>query len=147
MTFLLKNSANNLIFASIFDSILDSRSSNSTAIFQFCDLASTLLRLQSFAIRLDDELRVGTPLRRYLTHGRPQEGKRGCLPPGFQKSFWASYHERPQGLGGGRGSTGGGTRVRNVINCAPCRGVSLYNLKLKKVKRLACIDGSRAVVV
>ena len=55
-TFILKNSANNSIF-------------DSTSIFQFCDSASTRLRLQSFAIRLDDEPdepRVGTPLRRYL---------------------------------------------------------------------------------
>ena len=49
-----------------FDSILDWRSSNSTLIFQFCDLASTRLRLQSFNIRLDNELRVGTPLRQYF---------------------------------------------------------------------------------
>ena len=45
-TFIPKNSANNLIFASVFDSILDLRSSNSTSIFQFWDLASTRLRLQ-----------------------------------------------------------------------------------------------------
>ena len=38
----------------------------STSIFQFCDSASTRLRLQSFDIRLDDEPRVGTQLRRYL---------------------------------------------------------------------------------
>ena len=66
LTFILKNSAKNTIFASIFDLILDSRSSNSTSIFQFCDSASTRLRLQSFDICLDDEPRVGTPLRRYL---------------------------------------------------------------------------------
>ena len=65
-TFILKNSANNSIFASIFDSILDSRSSNSISILQFSDSALTRLRLQSFDIRLDDEPRVGTPLRRYL---------------------------------------------------------------------------------
>ena len=63
---MLKNSANNWIFASVFDSILDSRSSNSTSIFQFCDSASTRLRLQSFDVCLDDKPRVGTPLRRYL---------------------------------------------------------------------------------
>ena len=68
-TFILKNSAKNSIFASIFDLILDSRSSNSTSIFQFCDSDSALTRLmlQSFDIRLDDEPQVGTPLRRYLT--------------------------------------------------------------------------------
>ena len=64
-TFIL-NWVNNSIFASVVDSILDSRSSNSTSIFQFCDSASTRLRFQSFNIRLDDEPRVGTPLRRYL---------------------------------------------------------------------------------
>ena len=63
---LLKNSANNSIFAWVFDSILDSRSSNSTLIFQFCDLASTRPRLQSFDICRDDEPRVRTPLRWYL---------------------------------------------------------------------------------
>ena len=57
-TFILKNSANNSVF--------DSRTSNSTSIFEFCDSASTQLRLQSFDIRLDNEPRVGTPLRRYL---------------------------------------------------------------------------------
>ena len=51
-TFILKNSANNLIF--------DSRSSNSIAILQFSDSASTRLRLQSFDIRLNNEPRVGT---------------------------------------------------------------------------------------
>ena len=61
-TFILKSSANNLIFASVFNS----RSSNSTLIFQFCDSASTRLRLQSFDIRLENEPHVGTPLRRYL---------------------------------------------------------------------------------
>ena len=65
-TFILKNSAKNSIFASVFDSILSSRLSNSTSIFQFCDLASTRLRLQSFDIRLDDEARVGTSLRQNL---------------------------------------------------------------------------------
>ena len=60
---MLKNSANNSIFASI----LDSRSSNSTTILQFSDSASTRLRLQSFDIRLDDEPRVWTPLCQYLT--------------------------------------------------------------------------------
>ena len=62
LTFILKNSANNSIFASI----LESRSSNSTSILQFSDSASTRLRLQSFDICLDNEPRVGTPLRRYL---------------------------------------------------------------------------------
>ena len=61
-TFILKNSANYSIFASVFDL----RSSNSTLIFQFCNSASTRLRLQSFDISLGDEPRVGTPLRRYL---------------------------------------------------------------------------------
>ena len=70
-TFILKNSANNLIFASIFDSILDSRSSNSISILQFSYSASTRLRLQSFDVRLDNEPRVGTPLRRYLTNTFP----------------------------------------------------------------------------
>ena len=65
-TFKLRNLANNSIFASVFDSILDSRSRNSTSIFQFCDSVSTLLRLQSFDIRLNDKPRVETPLRRYL---------------------------------------------------------------------------------
>ena len=37
-----------------------------TAIHQFYDSASTRLRLQSFGIRLDDEPRVGTLLRRNL---------------------------------------------------------------------------------
>ena len=37
LTFILKNSANNSIFASIFDSILDSGSSNLTSIFQFLE--------------------------------------------------------------------------------------------------------------
>ena len=66
-TFILKkNLANNSIFALVLDSILDSRSSNSISIFQFCDSALTWLRLQSFDIRLDDEPWVGTPLCRYL---------------------------------------------------------------------------------
>ena len=43
-----------------------SRSSNLTSILQFSNSASTRLRLQSFDICLDDEPRVGTPLRRYL---------------------------------------------------------------------------------
>ena len=51
---------------SIFDSIFDLRSSNSTSIHQFQDSALTRLRLQSFSIRLDIESRVGTPLRPYL---------------------------------------------------------------------------------
>ena len=58
-TFILKNSANNSIFASV----LDSRSSNSTSIHQFYYSASTRLRAQTFTIRLDDESQVGTPLR------------------------------------------------------------------------------------
>ena len=62
LTFILKNSANNSIFASVFDFWL----SNSNSIFQFCDSASTRLGLQSFDIRLNDEPRVGTPLCRYL---------------------------------------------------------------------------------
>ena len=65
-TFILKNSANNSIFASIFDSILDLRSSNSTMILQFSNSALTRLRLHSFHFRLDNEPRVGTPLCRYL---------------------------------------------------------------------------------
>ena len=65
-TFILKNMANYLIFAMILDSIFDSRSSNSTSIHQFYDLASTWLRLQSFGIHLGDEPRVGTPLCRNL---------------------------------------------------------------------------------
>ena len=67
-TFILKNLANNSIFTSIFDSIFDSRLSKSTSILQFSDLALTQLRLQSFDIRLDDEPRVGTPLRQYLAN-------------------------------------------------------------------------------
>ena len=63
---ILKNAANNSIFASVLDLILNLRSSNSTLIFQFCDSALTRLRLQSFDISLDDELRVGTQLCRYL---------------------------------------------------------------------------------
>ena len=50
----------------IFDSILDSKSNNSILILQFSDSASTRLRLQSFDIRLYNEPRVWTPLRRYL---------------------------------------------------------------------------------
>ena len=57
-----KNSAKNLIFASI----LNLRSSNSTSIHQFYYSASTRLSLQSFGICLDDESRVPTPLRQYL---------------------------------------------------------------------------------
>ena len=56
--FILKNSANYSVF--------DSWSSNSGSIHQFYDLASTRLRLQSLSNRLDDEFRVGTPLRRNL---------------------------------------------------------------------------------
>ena len=52
----------------IFDLIFNSRSSNSASIHQFYYLASTWLRSLTFSIRLDDESRVGTPLRRYLTH-------------------------------------------------------------------------------
>ena len=51
---------------SIFDSIFDLRSGNSTSIHQFYDLASTRLRLQSFGISLDDDSLVGSLLRRYL---------------------------------------------------------------------------------
>ena len=53
---------------SIFGSIFDSRSSNSTSINQFYDSNSTWLRLQSFGIRLDEEPRVGTPMRRNWPH-------------------------------------------------------------------------------
>ena len=49
------------MFASVLGSIL-----NSTSIFQFCDSASTRLRLQSFDIRLNDKPLVGTPLCQYL---------------------------------------------------------------------------------
>ena len=54
------------IFNSVIDSIFDSGSSNSTPIHQFYYSASTRLRSPTFSIRLDDESRVGTPLRRYL---------------------------------------------------------------------------------
>ena len=64
-SYLLSDSSKNSTFI-LKNSVLDSRSSNSTSIFQFCDSASTRLRLQSFDIRLDDEPRVGTPLHRYL---------------------------------------------------------------------------------
>ena len=55
------------MFALVLNSIFDSRLSNSTSIHQFCDSASTWLRLRSFGIRLDDESLVGTQLRRNLT--------------------------------------------------------------------------------
>ena len=48
--FIVKNSAKNSIFTSIFNS----RASNSTLIHQFYYLALTRLRLQRFGIRLDD---------------------------------------------------------------------------------------------
>ena len=57
-TFILKNMANNSVF--------NSRWSNSTSIHQFYDSALTQLRLQSFSIRLKNETRVRTPLRRNL---------------------------------------------------------------------------------
>ena len=67
LTFILKNSANNSIF--------DLRSSNSTLILKFSNSALTRLRLQSFDIRLDNEPRMGTPLRRYLSEYRtPKSG-------------------------------------------------------------------------
>ena len=54
------------IFDSVFDSIFDSRSSNSTTIHQIYYSASTQLRPRTLSICLDDESRVGTPLRRNL---------------------------------------------------------------------------------
>ena len=47
----------------MFDSIFDSGSSNSTSIHLFYYLASTQLKSPTFSIRLNDESRVGTPLR------------------------------------------------------------------------------------
>ena len=46
--------------------IFDMRSSNLTTIHQIYYSASTWLRSRTFSIRLDDESRVGTPLRRNL---------------------------------------------------------------------------------
>ena len=50
----------------MFASIFDSRSSNSPSIHQFYYSASTRLKSQTFSIRLNDESRVGTPLRQNL---------------------------------------------------------------------------------
>ena len=57
-TLILKKSANNLVFNSIFDSIFISRSSNPTSIHQFYYSALTQLRLQSFGICLYDKFKV-----------------------------------------------------------------------------------------
>ena len=57
-----------VIFDSVFDSIFDLGSSNSTSIHQFYYSALTRLRSMTFRIRLDDKSGVGTPFRRYLKH-------------------------------------------------------------------------------
>ena len=55
----LKSESNTCILDSVFDSIFDSGSSNSTSIHQFYYSASTQLRSLTFCIRLDDKSRVG----------------------------------------------------------------------------------------
>ena len=101
-TFIPTNSANNSIFALVFDLILDSRLSNSTLIFQFCDSALTRLRLQSFDIRLDDDPLFGTPLRRYLKHIKNQDTNIYCLD-GWGEVVEYATHEKVNRWGLERG--------------------------------------------
>ena len=61
-TFILKNSANN----SVFNSVFDSGSSNSGSIHQIYDSTSPRLRTRPCDIRLVDECQVGTPIFRNL---------------------------------------------------------------------------------
>ena len=94
-TFILKNSALISIFASIISLIFNMRLSNSPSIHQFYYLDSTILRSQTFSIRLDDKSRVGTRLHWYLTQTHSKIFINNLSTFCFSMLIW---HDTKQGL-------------------------------------------------